>query len=394
MESEQTAIGVCVNIVAGLNSELGGIAASTPYLCRAIDEAGCFRAPVISIAGKSKENKMQGSNIGLFPAGHWRWITKKQLRLALCAEIEKSELAHIHGLWQEHCLWAGRFCRKLGKPYIVSAHGMLEHWALANKRWKKAIYSAVIEQSNLRRATCLRALSKEEVDDYREWGLKNPVAVIPNGVTIPQRIDPEAFWQRWPELRDRRLVLFLGRIHYKKGVELLARAWGAIERDYPDTQLVFAGPDSEATLRQLQGRITALGITDRVTFTGMLNETLKWSALTAATVFVLPSYSEGFSIAVLEALGAGCPVIISRQCRFSEMERSDCGWVIEPEVAELAGLLVKVLALPKRELERMGAAGSALVRRFYTWPSIGLQMSELYSWVLGGSRPRSVEIYE
>jgi len=281
--------------------------------------------------------------------------------------------------------------RRKGIPYIVSAHGMLEPWALTNKRMKKTIYAAVTERSTLACASCLRALTRDEADDYRKFGLSNPIVIVPNGVEV-QQYPADIFLNRFPHLQGRRLILYLGRIHYKKGPDILMRAWQLIEQQFPESQLVIAGPDSEGTEAAIKQLAIRLNLYGRITFTGHLSGDLKWSALTASSLFVLPSHSEGFSVAILEALGCARPVVISPQCHFPEIVEQRCGWLVEPVCEPLAAVLANALQAPPTVVEEMGARGQALVQERYRWDAIGYQMAEVYRWVLGGPRPKLSEV--
>jgi glycosyltransferase involved in cell wall biosynthesis len=269
---------------------------------------------------------------------------------------------------------------------------MLEEWAMRSKWLKKAVYSLFIERRNLSRATCVRALTRTEVDDYRRFGLRNKVAVIPNGVDPPQTSDASRFLGAYPNLAGKRIVLFLSRLIYKKGLDLLCHAWSAISRKFPEAHLVIAGPDygSRGPIERL---VDELGLRRSVTFPGMLASDLKWSALAAAEAFVLPSRSEGFSMAALEAIAAGVPVILTRQCNFPEVAAVGCGWVIEPDVAQLQGALEECLGAPAAERTRRSESGRLLAARRYSWPVIGAQMGEVYQWLLGGREPQSVELF-
>ncbi|HVX66141.1 MAG TPA: glycosyltransferase, partial [Bryobacteraceae bacterium] len=231
---------------------------------------------------------------------------------------------------------------------------------------------------------CLHALSKAELDDYRRFGLSNPVAVIPNGVDSAPDADPGPFLAGWPALAGKRLVLFLGRVHYKKGLDLFFRAWKAAA---PEAHLVIAGRDSEHSAAPLHALAAELGIARQVTFTGPLYGALKWSALAAADLFVLPSRSEGFSVAVLEAMSAARPVLITTPCNFPEAAAHGCGWVVEPDAGALAAALTRALSLPPEVLQASGRSGRALVAEHYTWNAIAGRMAATYDWMLGGPAP-------
>ena len=230
-----------------------------------------------------------------------------------------------------------------------------------------------------------------EAEDYRRLGLKTPVAVVPYGVDVPAALSPDLFQERFPALKERRLILFLGRIHYKKGVDLLCRAWARLCGDFPEAHLVLAGPDYENTQVVVEVLIRKLGIGERVSFTGMLSAGMKWSALAAAEVFVLPSFSEGLPVAMLEAMGAGRPVIVSRQCYAPEVKVCQCGLVIEPDAGQLEEALRQVLSM-RAEALRMGENGRSLVAERYAWRETGRQMADVYEWLLGGPRPQVTTI--
>lgn len=380
-----------IQIGSHIDALYGGVTASVPRLSAATEASGAFHSPIVGFCHPDEIPVDPSANVSRFPRGRLRWMTDSNLRSQLRTLIAASDGLHIHGIWEEHCATAAAMASSIGKPYIVSAHGMLETWAMQSKGLKKALYSLLIEKRNLSRASCLRALTRNEVDDYRRFGMRNPIAVIPNGVE-PQISSPGLFFDKHPSLSGSRVVLFMSRLIHKKGLDLLCRAWAAISPSFKNVHLVIAGPDDGARTG-VERLVDELGIRPSVTFAGMLSGPLKWSALAAAEVFVLPSRSEGFSIAALEAIAAGVPVILTRQCNFPEAASAECGWVIEPDVKQLQGALEDCLRTTAIEKTRMGERGRTLAANRYSWPAIGSQMGEVYKWVLGGPEPASVEIF-
>jgi glycosyltransferase involved in cell wall biosynthesis len=269
---------------------------------------------------------------------------------------------------------------------------MLDSWALQQKRLKKALYAALVETRTLRQAACLRALTVNEVDDYRRLGLSNPIAIVPNGIGLPAGVNANLFWQTYPQLVGKRVVLFLGRLHQKKGLHLLVQAWAKLKRQADDAHLVIAGPDSDNMRVSLEQLTTELKLRSSITFAGMLIGERKWSALAAAKLFVLPSYSEGFSMAVLEALAMGIPVVVTVPCHVPEVTDHDCGWVIPSALTGLEGALEEFLQLSPAEASRMGERGRGLARQRFHWSVVGKQMAEVYHWLQGGSKPTTAEI--
>jgi glycosyltransferase involved in cell wall biosynthesis len=387
-----------LHAISHLDPKYGGLSAAVPALGSAVSAGGQFS---VALAGFCLDGEhylppvAPGVNVHYFPIGYRGWWRDRASRQTFRNLARESAGLHIHGLWQLSTSAAARAAQFESKPYIVSAHGMLESWALANKRLKKTAYAWLFERANLRSATCLHALTGAEARDYRNFGLRKPIAIIPNGVDVPAVSSSEPFLNRFPELRNKRLVLFLGRIHFKKGLDALCEAWTRVSRDWPDAQLVLAGPDFENTRASIEKLLEERRIRHRVTFTGMLGNELKWSALRAAECFVLPSYSEGLSVSVLEAMGMGLPVIVSEQCNLPEVAGHDCGWVIEPRGPggnQLESALDEVLRASSQARAKWGANGRRLVSRRYSWRVVGEQMTALYTWAQGGGLPTTFEM--
>lgn len=392
-----TSSGRWLECVSHLDPKFGGLSAVVPQLAsRLVTDYGFS----MEIAAFSEEDETGAlSRFPMLAGGHWpqrraAWFSPGGWRDNFRRTIGLSDGVHIHGIWETHAAVAASAARQLAKPYIVSAHGMLEPWALNQKGLKKKLYSALIERGNLNQAACLHALTEAEVEDYRRFGCRRPVAVIPNAVEIPAHVDRSLFVESFPEVGDKRFILFLGRLHPKKGLSLLIEAWEKVCDLHPDVNLVIAGPDENNYRSQLAQLIEERRITGRVLFTGMLDSDRKWSALASAICFVLPSFSEGFSMAVLEAMGMGVPVIVTKQCHVTEVSEAHAGWEISPAVDELTVALEEVLRNNLDANQQIGNRGREVVSRKFSWKVVARQMAGLYRWVQGGARPSDVEILE
>ena len=299
------------------------------------------------------------------------------------------DLVHIHSSFNFPVLAAASVCRWRGVPYLLTPHGMLEPWALGYKAWKKRVYYDWIERPLvLRGARALQALNGSEAANIEALKLGPPVVVLPNGIDPAQTgscgpAEAEIFLNRFPAARDKTVILFLHRIDPKKGLDVLARAYAQVRARFSRAHLVVAGPDSIGYTETARGFFEAAGCAGEATFTGMLAGEVKRGALAAASVFVLPSYSEGFSMSVLEAMAAGLPCVLTEGCNFPEAGAAGAARIVptgdaDRFAAELLGLLDDPSAA-RAEGER----ARALVLGDYTWAAIANHYEAMATKLLG-----------
>jgi glycosyltransferase involved in cell wall biosynthesis len=282
-------------------------------------------------------------------------------------------LVHLHGLWRYTSFSVWRWSLRTSKPYLVSPHGMLEPWALGQSRLKKRFALLLYTGACLRRAACLRATSRAEALSIREAGFGNAIAIIPNGVRCPSQL-PQS------EPSEVRNVLFLSRLHPKKGLLNLIQAWAAVRP--AKWKLSIVGPDECGHLAKVKALARTLGLEDKVHFLGEIWGEAKMDLFLRSDLFVLPSFSENFGLVVAEALACGVPVITTRATPWKELEDHRCGWWIEVGVKPLVEALRAALAMPRGEMREMGKRGHELVKRNYCWERIGTRMVEVYEWIL------------
>jgi glycosyltransferase involved in cell wall biosynthesis len=308
--------------------------------------------------------------LSVTPAGAAAMLGRGSVWDDLREHLRGMDIVHIHGLW-EPVLWAAaKTARSLGRPYVLAAHGMLDPWSLAQKRWKKRLALALGWRGILNRAAALHLLNEDERRLVADFGLIAPTAIIPIGVPLDE-IDQgraTAFAAARPAIGNRPYVLFVSRLHYKKGLDFLADAFRVVAANHPEVQLVVVGPDGGAR-GDFESRVKAAGLTDRVHVLGAISAREKWDALAGATCFCLPSRQEGFSMAILEALAARVPVVISDNCHFPEVAQHAAGIVVPLDAAATAAALTQVLANPEAR-RAMGAAGRRLVEDRFTWERV------------------------
>jgi glycosyltransferase involved in cell wall biosynthesis len=309
------------------------------------------------------------------------------LKKVLTQKIPDFDLVHIQELWHYPGYIASKIARSLNVPYIVTIHGELNEWNLQQKRLKKQIYMTAIQRHILRKSAALHAITQTESDRIRQLGFNNPVTMIPNGIHTEEFENLPAgsqFFNRYPELKDKLIVLFLGRIQQKKGLDILARVFGNLVHTRDDVRLVVAGHDEDNTLTEIRTILGSHGALDKAVFPGMLTGAQKLEALSAADIFALTSYSEGFSMALLEALSAGLPLVITNECNFPEVGESRAGFVVRANESDTAGALTSLL--DSADLRReMSENAHRLVRSNYTWERIAEKMFTLYENVVAGN---------
>lgn len=384
-----------MSVVTHTDPRFGGLSTAVPRSGVAVTETGQIDVSLAAFCNPDEHTRPFGyddDRLSFWPAARGPWLTSSSLRKAFSKRVQAVDGVHIHGLWEASTAMASRTARSMQKPYIVSAHGMLEPWALANKRLKKLLYAHLVERGVIAHAACLHALTQAEAEQYRAFGARAPIVIIPNAVEVPHNLSSELFFSAYPQLRQRRLVLFLGRLHPKKGLDLLAKAWSQVSRNYPDAHLVLAGPDAEGTAERFTTAVESAGCVGDFTFTGMLGEAMKWSALAAAECFVLPSFSEGLSMGVLEAMGAGLPVIVTRNCNMPEVTEIGAGWVISPNVQELIVALHEMLRSTPQENRARGAQGAALITNRYNPRHVAQSLAEVYEYTSKGIQPVTTEL--
>ncbi|MFN6519070.1 MAG: glycosyltransferase [Nostoc sp. CreGUA01] len=307
-------------------------------------------------------------------------------------------LIHNHGLWMFPNLYARQAALKNHLPLVISPHGMLESWSLKRSVFKKQLAWLLYEQKNLKSATVFHATSAQEASSIRSLGFKQPIALIPIGIDINEfneKAEKELLTKLFPELGDKKWLLFLSRLHPKKGIDNLLYVWQKIQAKFPDWHLIIAGPDLIGYQANLEQLVEQLNLGQRVTFTGMLSGQYKASAFSNADLFVLPTHSENFGIAIAESLAYSLPAITTKSTPWQDLETYSCGWWIEDNQQALMDILLDAMQLPESKRREMGLKGRNLIESKYSWNAIATDMASVYHWILGGGEvPDCVQLYD
>jgi poly(glycerol-phosphate) alpha-glucosyltransferase len=318
---------------------------------------------------------------------------------------DRPSIVQLHGLWKYTSLVTLRVSRKLRCPVIINPHGMLDPWALRNSGWKKMIAERLYERANLRRANCIRALNQSEALAVREYRFQGPVCVVPNGVDLPRYAqqsadggkmvgsDSRLILEPSPFPPERQILLYLGRLHRKKGISELIHAWSiARQRGIPsDWGLAIAGWGDDGYEREIRRLADSLELGDSLLFLGPRFRGEKSACFRHSSGVVLPSVSEGLPNVILEAWAHAKPVIMTDQCNLPDGFAAGAAIRIESTPESIAEGIRSLVSSTAAERAAMGLRGRELVVDNYVWSKVAGQMQELYTWLLGnGTQPGNV----
>jgi poly(glycerol-phosphate) alpha-glucosyltransferase len=379
-------------VVGSISREAGGLFQSVRGLAKAVTCANAS-ARVFGISDKQSAADLQDwqpLSVQTFRPQFRAWGYSNQLLPAMLAA--DLDILSTHGLWKYCSVASLQWHRRMDRPYIVHPHGMLESWALQNAKWKKRIVALFYENQHLRSAACLRALCEAEAQSIRAYGMRNPICIIPNGVDLPDLSDT-------PTLRahafgeGRKVLLYVGRLHPKKNVANLIRAWKQILHSHPSARaswvLAIAGWSQggyEQKLKDLAADIGTAATPElaSIAFLGARFGTDKNECYRACDAFIMPSLSEGLPMTVLEAWAYAKPVLMTPECNLPEGFAAGAALQIGTRPEEIATGIEHVIEMSNDDRRAMGNRGRNLVATKFSWPRIGEQMRSVYKWALSG----------
>ncbi len=301
------------------------------------------------------------------------------------------DILSVHGLWKYCSIASHEWHRRTDGPYVVHPEGMLEAWALRNARWKKRFAALLYEGQHLRDAACLRALCEAEARSIRAYGLRNPICVIPNGVDLPELTPNLASPDQSRPFSEfaggRKVLLYLGRLHPKKNVANLIRAWNEMFNPQACKSdswvLAIAGWDQGG----YESELKLIAAVPSVVFLGPRFGAEKNECYRSCDAFILPSLSEGLPMTVLEAWAHAKPVLMTPECNLPEGFQANAALRIGTTPKEIAAGLKQLVDRSDHDRTEMGNRGRALVATQFSWPRIGERMLAVYDWVLDGGAP-------
>lgn len=388
IDNKATELSVC-HIVPSINELIGGPAYSVTSLASALANEG-LKVELISLdypelgpmlkAPGVKCHSIKVSSLGRHFRGYSPAL--KELILNRAKEVD---IIHNHGLWMWPNLYARQAAQAADIPLVISPRGMLEEWSLKHARLKKFLAWHLYEKANLKAAKAFHCTASSEQKALDNLGFTQTKVIVPNGVDAEEFATPVArsiLEDNFPEFRDKRLCLFMSRLHPKKGLKELINCWSALKSEIQkEWQLVIAGPDLSGYRTKLEALVQDKGLADFISFTGPLSGPQKLSALQHAELFVLPTHSENFGVVVAEALASGTAVITTKAAPWDLLNSNGCGWWIEDSEEALLATLQKALLKETNELSLMGLRGQEVATRVFDWNKIAESTIKYYNLV-------------
>ena len=292
--------------------------------------------------------------------------------------IAPGTVVHLHGVWDPILLLASKIAQKVGAPYVVTPHSMLHPWQMKRFAWQKKIVFAIGWRNMFARSAFIHTLNTDEKRYVEAFGFGTPIEIVPNGI-YPEAlnpIEPNPFLEKYPELKMSPYILFLSRLHNQKGIVYLLDGFEEFSKNNPNVQLVLAGPDY-GDLPIIKEKLKQMSARKQVWILGSIYGDEKIGALHGATCFALTSLNEGFSVAILEALACGLPVVISKNCYFPQVEEVNAGFIVDLFPRSIATAFERIFSDPDLATS-MGANAKRLVGKSYHWSSIAKQTESLY----------------
>lgn len=368
---------VCI-FIPNIDKKTGGPSRSVPLLAKGLSEVGVDVTLLTHPSDEMNLHILEGSSV------HVSFLPMHYKR----SELEEFIVENNFDILQGESMWIPlshsiiRIARRHSIPYLMVPRGSLEPWSLRQKWFKKKIAWWLYQYKDIRHASCILATAPMEAEHLRLLGFRNPIAVLPNGIDVSEY--PCRTITAYPPNKQ---VLFLSRIHPKKGIELLLEAWETLHDDCRNWKLVIAGNGEAAYIEQLKRKISDIGLNDSVTIIPPIFGESKCALYAQSSLFILPTYSENFGMVVAEAMSCGVPVITTRNAPWKVLEETKSGWWVDMNIQEIVASLKEAMSLPDDILFTMGQTGSKIVNERFEYRNIAKKTALLYEWIVQENLP-------
>lgn len=359
--------------ITSIDLKGGGPSRSVPMLVKGLAEIGADVTLMTQRSDDMNTHALDGTTAKL--------QILESFNVAEIKEFIKNgqfDIVQMQSMWDWKYHKLAKICRRLNIPYIETPRGMLEPWSLNQKRWKKRLALWLYQLNDLNRAAYIYTTAEDEAKNVKALGVKTPCAVIPNGIEV------DSYSCRTSLDEVKKQVLFLSRIHVKKGIELLIEAWSRMISDFPGWNLLIVGNGEERYIESLNAMVDRLGLGESVSISQPIFGEMKVKLYQNSSLFVLPSFSENFGMVITEAMACGVPVITTKYCPWEILNSTNTGWCIDLDVDNLTEYLKKAMGMDAESLYEMGQRASQLVHENFDYRSVAKKTYQLYNEILTG----------
>lgn len=364
-----------LHYIPSIDRTSGGVGTYMQLLAK---ELGKLCELTIATAASEHPLPIENARVVTLPTRLSQYRALKKVWRKLLDEIHP-DIVHVNCCWMPQSAWTQKWAQQVGYKVVLTPHGMLEPWIISRHYWTRKVPALWLYQKQaVVKADYLHATAESEKQNLLKLGYNDRIAVIANGIDI-EEITMKTCWKR------KKTILFLSRIHVKKGIEFLLEAVEALKDQLYGYTVRIAGEGEDNYIRQLQERVQQLDIAEMIDFCGGVYGDKKWELFREADLFVLPTYSENFGIVVAEALACGTPVLTTKGTPWAELESEHCGWWIDLDKSSMVKALLSFLECTENELEFMGQKGRKLVEEKYSTEKIAMDMMNLYRKVINES---------
>ena len=370
-----------LSFVSSLDLSSGGPSRSVPMLAKGLAELGVDITLMTIRSENMNTHALEGTTVKLKVLEP----TFSRKEIARYLEDERFELIQIQSMWEMPYHKVILEARKQNIPYIVTPRGMLEPWSLSQKKWKKKLAWWLYQRNDVQKSACVFTTAKMEAEHVSNLGITTCKAVIPNG------IETDAYPCKTSVEGVKKQVLFLSRVHVKKGIELLFEAWKRLHSDYEDWQLLVIGNGEAEYIHSLENRVESLGLKDSIKILPPVFGEAKIKVYQESALFYLPSFSENFGMVIAEAMSCGTPVITTTNCPWEILNETDTGWCVDLSVENLEHALREAMGMDANALYDMGQRASKFIFDNFDYRSVTRKTLRLYEWLLNsGEKPEFV----
>lgn len=358
--------------ITSISLKGGGPSRSVPMMARGLSEAGVDVTVMTNYSDDMNTHALEGTNVKLY-------VLKEGFQ---SDEIEayiikgKFDIVQLQSLWSLDYHKLAKLCRKHHIPYLITPRGMLEPWSMKQKSLKKQLAMLLYQKKDLNKAACIYTTAEMEAQNVKDLGITAPCSVIPNG------IETDGYPCRTSQGIVKKQILFLSRIHVKKGIELLIDSWKELAASFPDWEVKIVGNGEEEYINELKSKISKSGLEKCIKILPPVFGQAKVDLYQESALFVLPSYSENFGMVIAEAMSCGVPVITSEFTPWEFLDEEKAGWSIKLNQNTLGSTISEALSLPSEKLFEMGQNAARLVRERFDYRSVAKNSIQLYDWVL------------